>query len=172
MPSIPPEGLKDRDEDLKRVDQPRVLRRLLGYLSFARKRVGASAASLFLVDASGMTLRGIASDWDWTRTSFASNLADWPNVAEALRVGQPVTISAADAVRSEAVWFENRAIGAAHCVPLRVGEEPVGVMFFDFDRADLPSPTDAAFLVDVAMRCARALARPPPSAKKPPSPTG
>lgn len=143
---------------------PRVLRRALGLMHFARRVTGATATSLFMVDRGGKTLRGQISDWDWTRTSFVqSHLRDWPTVAQSLADGETRTISKSSALASEAVWFEPRGIVSTVCVPMRVDDRPLGILFFDFD-VDLASrepAVDIALLIDVGERCARAVSRPP-----------
>lgn len=125
-------------------------------MRFARATVGASAASLFLVDAD--TLRGLASEWDWTRTSFVSRLREWPTVERALVAGELCTITAGDAAGNEAVWFEPRGIVSAVCVPLRAAGDALGVVFFDFD-GDRSDPSDRPFLSDFGARLGRALGR-------------
>lgn len=144
--------------DMKQSRLPRVLRRALGYVRFARRHVHASAASLFLVNESDGIVRGIVSEWDWTRTSFSSNLHDWPSVERALVVGNALQISAKEARGTEAVWFERQGIVRTVCVPLRVADRRLGVLFFDFNAESEGEP-DTAFLSDVGRRCARALER-------------
>lgn len=142
-------------------DLPRVLRRALGLMRFAREAVDASASSIFLYHECEQSLEGLISDWDWTRTSFASRLDDWPSIAEALVSGEPKRIGAGDARVGEAGWFEARGIESTLCVPMRDGPRPLGVIFFDFS-VDAPlGKAGAALLVDVGRRCARALARAP-----------
>ena len=141
---------------------PRVLRRAFGLVRFAREAVGASAASLFLLDESGRFLTGLPGEWDWTRTSFASEVDRWPSVARALASGTPVVIDADDARGAESDWFEGRGIQRAMCLPLRRGGESSGVLFVDFDLDADVAPlveADIALLVDVARRCVRAFAR-------------
>ena len=145
---------------MKHSHLPRVLRRLIGLMRFTREAVGATAASVFLLDVERCSMRGLVSEWDWTRTSFPSSLADWPNVALALADGDVRAISAADARGGETGWFEERGIATTLCVPLRNGMTAYGVLFFDF--AVPPAPlgrVERALLHDVARRCARALAR-------------
>jgi hypothetical protein len=129
-------------------------------MRFARGRVRATAASLFLLDDDLATLRGVISEWDWTRTSFSTELRHWPNVERALRDGKPRLITVRDAVDAETVWFEPRGIASTVCVPLCVGARAVGVIFFDFDAAH--GELDAsgfAVLVALADRSARSLER-------------
>jgi hypothetical protein len=139
-------------------------------MRYARKSVGASAASMFLLDGKERFLTGLVSEWDWTRTSFHAELTQWPSVARALTDAAPLTsISAVDAKGGEADWFEAHGIGRAVCVPLRVGGSNRGVIFFDFEAAhERLGATDAAMLVDVARRCMRAFARVSPSARETP----
>lgn len=129
--------------------------------------MGANAASLFLVDGAG-SLRGLVSEWDWIRTSFASRPGDWPTVERALVDGEPRTITKNDASGGELAWFEPRGIVSTLCVPLRTAEAPVGVLFFDFDTGT-SAPIHDSFLVDIGVRLGRALGRdrswaPPPHA--------
>jgi hypothetical protein len=148
-------------------DLPRVVRRAIGLMRFARETVGASAASLFLVDSTTGTLRGVVSAWDWTRTSFTSNLREWPTVERALADGGLHMFSRKDASGAEVAWFEPRGIVRTVCVPLRAGDWSIGVLFFDFDREmDLPGE-QRAFLADVGARTARALGRRPAHARAP-----
>jgi GAF domain-containing protein len=111
------------------------------------------------LDRQGVVLRGIVSEWDWTRTSFASNLCDWPTVERALADGKAHIIRRASAIAAEAAWFEPRGIACTICVPLRAKDRPLGVLFFDFDSPVTEIETDLAFLSDVGRRSARALAR-------------
>lgn len=133
-------------------------------MRFARARVGASAASMFILDRGGV-LRGLVSEWDWTRTSFASNLREWPTVARALAGGDAHAISRENAAAAEAVWFEPRGIERTLCVPLCTEGHPIGVLFFDFDSSVAALDVDVAFLTDVGRRCARALGRAPSDAR-------
>jgi GAF domain-containing protein len=132
-------------------------------MHFARRVTGATTTSLFMVDRGGKTLRGQVSDWDWTRTSFVSHLRDWPTVEQALADGKPHTISKTNARGSESVWFEPRGIKSTICVPMRIDERPLGILFFDFDEdvGERQPPVDMALLIDVGERCARAIVRPP-----------
>ena len=128
-------------------------------MSFARKAVGASASSLFLVDDGERSLHGLISDWDWTRTSFSSQLDDWPSVAAVLSAGKMGRIDAARAHAGEKGWFEARGIVSTVCVPMRDRERPLGVLFFDFAEELVLDSESCAFLDDVGRRCARALVR-------------
>lgn len=136
----------------------RMQRRALGYMRFAQRSVGASAASFFLVDSG--ELRGCCGDWDWTRSSFSARLKDWPTVERVLAEGRLRVLHAQEAQGSEVGWFEPRGIVSTVCVPLRVGPDGLGVFFFDFDslRADL-GETDFVLLAEVGARSARALQR-------------
>jgi cold-inducible RNA-binding protein len=138
-----------------------VIRRLLGYVRYARDHEGAAAVSLFLFDEATGDLQGALAEWDWTRTSFPANVSEWPTVAEALAKREIRIITADQAFGVEKGWFEARGIRGSLCVPLCDDERRLGVLFFDFDastgavdRADIP------FLTDVGVRCARALGRP------------
>lgn len=148
------------DDDEVGGRRARTVRRLLGYVRYARDHEGAAAVSLFLVDRSSGDLRGVSAEWDWTRTSFLSHVSDWPTVAAALAKGDVRLITATEASGAEQGWFEARGIQGSVCVPLCEGPRPLGVLFFDFDKttgsvdhADLP------FLADVGDRCSRALGR-------------
>lgn len=131
-------------------------------MRYARETVGASAASMFLLDTSGLFLRGVVSEWDWTRTSFPSDVASWPSVARVLADGRPRAISADDARGAEAGWFEARGIARSVCVPLKreAGAPSLGVLFFDFDHSAAPlGAAEDTLLVDMARRCVRAFER-------------
>jgi hypothetical protein len=138
-----------------------MMRRILGYVKYARDHEHAAAVSLFLFDETTGDLHGVLAEWDWTRTSFPSHVSEWPTVAEALAKCEIRVIKAGQALGVERGWFEVRGIEGSVCVPLCDDERRLGVLFFDFDgsagpvdRADLP------FLADVGVRCARALGRP------------
>jgi hypothetical protein len=129
-------------------------------MRFAREAVGASASSLFLVDVLQGSLRGLVSEWDWTRTSFPTNLGDWPSVEVALEDGSLRFISASRARGAEAGWFEARGIASTSCVPMRSRLGPLGVLFFDFEDRTAPlERPEEALLGDVGRRCARAISR-------------
>jgi hypothetical protein len=136
----------------------RTVRRLLGYVRYARDHEGAAAVSLFLFDDETGDLRGVLAEWDWTRTSFPSHVSEWPTVAASLSNRDIRLITADKASGAEQGWFEARGILGSVCVPLCEGGRRLGVLFFDFDgtthsvdRADIP------FLADVGDRCSRAL---------------
>ncbi|MBS2017867.1 MAG: GAF domain-containing protein [Deltaproteobacteria bacterium] len=136
------------------------MRRAVGLMRFAREAVGASEASLFLLDPKGGTLRGVVSEWDWTRTSFPAAVHAWPTVSSCLSDGEVRVISASEAVGSEHEWFEPRGVAMTVCVPLWDKTRALGVFFFDFRTGDEPfAEEDRPFLADVGWRCARALAR-------------
>ncbi len=140
----------------------RAIRRALGYVRYARDEVGAAAVSLFLFEDSG-DLRGVVAEWDWTRTSFAARVSDWPTVAAALAKREVRVITPESASGPEAGWFEPRGISRSLCVPLCDGERRLGVLFFDFDErkveAKTPAGLDLVLLADVGERCARAIGR-------------
>jgi hypothetical protein len=145
---------------MKHTQLPRVLRRAVGLMRFAREAAGASNASLFLLDAARTSLRGVVSEWDWTRTSFDAEVRNWPTVARCLEDGKVRVIARGDATSAERVWFEPRGIVAAVCVPLWDGLRAHGVIFFDFDDAGEGfDDDDLPLLADVGHRCARALTR-------------
>lgn len=148
---------------MKHTDLPRVLRRAVGLMRFAREAVRATDASLFLLDAPGTSLRGVVSEWDWTRTSFDAEVCNWPTVARCLEDGEVRVIAIGDATSAEREWFEPRGIVAAVCVPLWDRKRAHGVIFFDFDGAGEGfDDDDIPLLADVGYRCARALAREAP----------
>lgn len=137
-----------------------VIRRLLGYVRYARDHERAAAVSLFLFDEATGDLRGVLAEWDWTRTSFPSHVSEWPTVAEALAKRETRVITADQAFGVEQGWFEVRGIRASVCVPLCDDERRLGVLFFDFDAsAGQVDRADLSFLADVGVRCARALGR-------------
>lgn len=137
-----------------------MMRRLMGYVRYARVHEGAGAASLFLFDEQTGELHGALAEWDWTRASFPSNVSAWPTVAAALGDGEVRTITADQAAGVEQGWFEVRGIRGTVCVPLRDGRRRLGVLFFDFDASTGPvERADIPFLADVGIRCARALGR-------------
>lgn len=148
-----------RPDPVRHAELPRVLRRAVGLMRFTRKAVGATASSFFLVDPSAGTLHGIVSEWDWTRTSFPSQLSAWPTIARSLADGAMRTITARDAEGAEAGWFEPRGIAMTVCVPLRA-PHPLGILFFDFAAdAGRLGDRERALLVDAGMRTSRALYR-------------
>lgn len=125
-----------------------------------RDALGATDTSLFLVDEKGLELHGAPGTWDWTRTSFTTSLADWPSVAEALSHGEPFHMTLDTARGAEAGWFEARGVASTLCVPLSHEARPLGVLFFDFGVGHTPlEATSAAFVTDVAKRCAVALSQ-------------
>lgn len=138
-----------------------VIRRLLGYVRYARDHERAAAVSLFLFDEETGDLRGVLAEWDWTRTSFPSHVSEWPTVATALSKREIRVITADQAFGVEQGWFEVRGIRGSVCVPLCEDERRMGVLFFDFDASANPvNRADLAFLANVGVRCARALGRP------------
>ncbi|MBX3185820.1 MAG: GAF domain-containing protein [Labilithrix sp.] len=155
-----------RASTLKHRELPRVLRRAVGLVRFARGTVGASSASIFIVESGTDTLHGVVSEWDWTRTSFVSSLERWPTALRALESGDLHTISRAQASGAEAEWFEPRGVIRTVCVPLRAEDRRLGVLFFDFDTEGGEREADLTFLADVGNRCARAIARRPRGATK------
>jgi len=148
------------DEGGEHLRLGRVLRRILGYVRYARDHEGASAVSLFLFDQATGDLHGVLAEWDWTRTSFPSHASDWPTVAEAMATREIRVITADRASSVEQGWFEARGIQGSVCVPLGDEERRLGVLFFDCDARTRPvERADLAFLADVGIRCARALGR-------------
>jgi len=141
-----------------REELPRVLRRAMGFVRYARDYVGAQSASLFLVDDDGTSMQGLLSDWDWTRTSFTTRLSDWPTVEQSLSEGDVRVITVAEAAGTETGWFEARGVRTSICVPLRADVASAGVLFFDFEGGACDERA-IGMLGDVGRRCARALAR-------------
>ena len=137
-----------------------IMRRVLGYVRYARGHEGAAAVSLFLFDEATGDLTGVLAEWDWTRTSFPSHVSEWPTVAAALAKREIRLITADQASGVEQGWFEARGIRASVCVPLCDDERRIGVLFFDFDARTRPvERADLSFLADVGERCGRALGR-------------
>ena len=148
---------------MKHTALPRVLRRAVGYMRFARQSVKATAASLFIIDTAGEMLLGVASEWDWTRTSFTSRISDWPTVERALADHAPRAILRGNAKGPEKAWFEPRGIERTVCVPLFTERGPIGVLFFDFETNETGADTEDAILKDVGERTSRAIARAAPT---------
>lgn len=147
---------------MKHHELPRVLRRAVGLMRFAREAVDADAASMFLLRG-GNVLHGVVSEWDWTRTSFASDVGEWPGVAAALSDGVPRWISADEARDGEVDWFGARGIARTLCVPLGAGASSRGVLFFDFESTIASiDARHTRLLADVGRRCLRAFTRPAP----------
>ena len=145
---------------MKHTDLPRVLRRAVGLIRFAREAVRGNSTSLFLLDAAGTSLRGVVSEWDWTRTSFDTDVRNWPTVARCLEDGKVRVTGIADVTSTERGWFEPRGIVTTVCVPLWDGKRAHGVIFFDFEDTDERfDDDDIPLLADVGYRCARALER-------------
>jgi len=151
---------------MKHAELPRVLRRAVGLMRFARQSVKATAASLFIIDTAGDMLLGVASEWDWTRTSFTSKISDWPTVERALADQAPRSILRASAKGPEKAWFEPRGIERTVCVPLFTERGPIGVLFFDFETAEIGPLTEASILRDVGERTSRAIARAAPTTRE------
>jgi len=136
------------------------MRRVLGYVRYARDHEGAAAVSLFVFDEATGDLSGVLAEWDWTRTSFPSHVAEWPTVAAALGKREIRVITAGQALGVEQGWFEVRGIRGSVCVPLCDEDRRIGVLFFDFDAGTRSvERADIAFLADVGERCGRALGR-------------
>ena len=148
------------EEGATRARLASTMRRVLGYVRYARNHEGAAAVSLFLFDEATGDLSGVLAEWDWTRTSFPSHVSEWPTVAEALAKRESRVITADQAFGVEQGWFEMRGIRGSVCVPLCDDERRIGVLFFDFDSSTRPvERADIAFLADVGERCAHALGR-------------
>jgi len=121
--------------------------------------LGATASSIFRLTPDGATLQGAIGEWDWTRTSFEVPSREWPTVVAAMTNGRAHYLTAADARLGEVGWFERRGVAAALCIPLTTAEQPVGVLFFDFDSVRVPEPGTIEFAENVASHCAAALVR-------------
>ena len=148
------------EEGASRARLAGIMRRVLGYVRYARDHEGAAAVSLFLFDEATGDLTGVLAEWDWTRTSFPSHTGDWPTVATALAKREIRVMTVDEASGAEQGWFEVRGIRGSVCVPLCNDERRIGVLFFDFDASTRPvDRADVAFLADVGERCARALGR-------------
>ena len=148
------------EEGASRARLAGIIRRVLGYVRYARDHEHAAAVSLFLFDEATGELTGVLAEWDWTRASFPSHASDWPTVAAALAKREIHVITADQALGAEQGWFEVRGIRGSVCVPLCDDERRIGVLFFDFDASTRPvDRADVAFLADVGERCARALGR-------------
>jgi len=122
-------------------------------VAHAKLVLGASAASIFLLDPDGKTLHGALVGWDWTRTSFAAKLEQWPNVARAIAANEACHFTAANAERAEEGWFERRGIEAAICAPMATDGRVVGVLFFDFCCGAQPT-IDLTLAKTIADQCA------------------
>lgn len=118
-----------------------------------RTALGADAASIFLTSADGLRLHGALVGWDWTRTSFASDIERWPNVREAIRANVASYVTAQTAAAAEREWFERRGIRSTICAPIAVDGRMLGVLFFDYITA-ASSPMDIALAKAIADRCA------------------
>ncbi len=141
---------------LPSLDERAAVRSVVTQTQFA---LGATASSIFRVTPDGATLHGAIGEWDWTRTSFEVPTSGWPTVEAAFAKGHAQYITAGEARLGELGWFEKRGIAAALCIPLRVGEHAVGVLFFDFDSVRAPEPGSVEFAEHVAAHCAAALVR-------------
>ncbi len=119
-------------------------------------KLGASAASIFLLSADGRDLHGALVGWDWTRSSFVAQLAQWPNVARAIEQDAPILLTADGAKLAEEAWFEHRGIKASIVAPMSAadGRGVIGVTFFD--DADVGSDLGDRLVIakEIADRCA------------------
>jgi hypothetical protein len=119
--------------------------------------LGGGVATLFLLSPDQKILEGAILGWDWTRTSFPSELAYWPNVCDAIAHNRAVSIDETDARSHELGWFERGGIHATVCVPMCAGDRVVGVLFFDDPKRRSPRDLDAA--KSIADGCAELIAR-------------
>lgn len=122
-------------------------------VAHAKDALGASAASIFLLGPDGRTLHGALVGWDWTRSSFVTDLEQWPNVARAIATNQAFHFTAGHAEKAEEGWFERRGIEAATCAPMAADGHVVGVLFFDYAAAAQPA-VDLTLAKAVADQCA------------------
>jgi hypothetical protein len=122
-------------------------------VSRASEALGADAASIFVLSPDGKRLHGALVGWDWTRTSFDTEVAHWPNVARAIARNETAYVTAENAKLAEEVWFERRGIKAAICAPMTAHGRVVGVLFFDY-VAPKPAQVDLGVAKDIADQCA------------------
>ncbi len=122
-------------------------------VAHAKEALGASAASIFLLGPDGKSLHGALVGWDWTRSSFVTELGQWPNVERAISANEACYFTAAHAERAEEGWFERRGIDAAICAPMAADGHLVGVLFFDY-AGPPPYAVDLALAKTVADQCA------------------
>jgi GAF domain len=132
-------------------DAPATIRRSITH---ATKLLGADAASIFLLSPDARRLHGALVGWDWTRTSFVADLAEWPNVQRAVQTNHVCFFTAADASRAEEGWFEHRGIAAAICAPMAADGEVLGVLFFDYMTCEVEPAMDLDVAKAVADQCA------------------
>jgi hypothetical protein len=122
-------------------------------VSHASEALGAHAASIFLLSPDGKRLHGALVGWDWTRTSFVTDVEHWPNVARAIIANEPVYMTADTAQAAEEVWFERHGIKAAICAPMAAHGRVLGILFFDYAAIE-PVEVDLGLAKDVADQCA------------------
>jgi hypothetical protein len=118
-----------------------------------KETLGASAASIFLLSSDGRTLHGALVGWDWTRTSFVTDVEQWPNVAQAMASNTACFFTSTEAKQVEEVWFERRAVRAVVCAPMASAGRVIGVLFFDYASAS-PPQVDLGVAKAVADQCA------------------
>jgi hypothetical protein len=128
-------------------------------VAHASKALGAHAASIFLLSPDAKKLHGALVGWDWTRTSFAADLAEWPNVQQAVDTNHVRFFTGVEARRAELGWFERRGIAAAVCAPMAVEGKVLGVLFFDYASVDPDSALDLSLAKTVADQCALLVSR-------------
>lgn len=127
-------------------------------VSHASESLSADAASIFLLTPDGRHLHGALVGWDWTRTSFVAEVANWPNVGHAISSDTVSYITKKTAQGSEEVWFEQRGIKAAICAPMSVDGRVLGVLFFDYVSAR-PAELDLQLAKRIADQCAQLVQR-------------
>lgn len=119
-----------------------------GLVERGSQALRARASSVFILSANGEELAGTCLfGWDWTRTSFVAELADWPNVQRAIAAKAPVYFAGDDARSGEVGWFEPDGVGGVLCVPLAIRDRVLGVVFFDYGQA-----AELAPVLDVVRR--------------------
>jgi hypothetical protein len=127
-------------------------------VAHAKDALGATAASIFLLGPDGRSLHGALIGWDWTRSSFVTELEQWPNVARAIAANEACHFTAANAQSAEEGWFERRGIDAVICAPMAVDGRLLGVLFFDY-AGPPPYPVDLTLAKTVADQCAMLVER-------------
>lgn len=151
--------LSNREEEYESVpdatmssehDEANTIRSLVAQASAA---LGANSASIFLLSRDRKRLRGALVGWDWTRTSFAAHIDEWPNVRRAIQRNAACCFTAADAERGERGWFERYGIASSICAPMTVDGHVLGVLFFDYENTARPN-VDIRAAKRVADRCA------------------
>lgn len=121
--------------------------------------IGADASSFFLLDGERRQFHGAVIGWDRVRSGFIASLDAWPNVAIALETGRASIITRSEARAGEVQWFENQGLASTLCVPVRVGDPPLGVLFFDFRKIRTFDVIALELVTEIAERCGRTVAQ-------------